>query len=214
MSSRFYDFVTRGVLAAGILALAASVACADLQPTVYMQIEDMSTNPPQYLTSSSFGSLPSGISTADNVVVAPNSPPPGYYMSAKIDSPTYYTNAEGMLSWTGSSSYHVVFDWSSGFPYSSNNPTMDVFITVEGMSHGDDSWSYVSNEYSASGHVDQIFNLSGPNDPLMIEIFSNGDDVYVDNLTVTAVPLPPTVLLLGTGLIPLVWSRRRKKLAE
>jgi hypothetical protein len=32
--------------------------------------------------------------------------------------------------------------------------------------------------------------------------------------SVTTVPLPPTLLLVGTGLIPLAWARRKKRLGK
>jgi hypothetical protein len=37
---------------------------------------------------------------------------------------------------------------------------------------------------------------------------------YFTKLEMSSVPLPPSVLLLGSGLIPLVWARRRKRLGR
>ena len=54
---------------------------------------------------------------------------------------------------------------------------------------------------------------SGPQEPFnrfFYGFFANDVIYVVDNLTITTVPLPASVLLLGTGLLPLLSVRRKR----
>ena len=49
---------------------------------------------------------------------------------------------------------------------------------------------------------------------LVIQLYSGGDQVDFDKVSLNEVPVPPSALLFGTGLIPLVWVRRKKRLGQ
>lgn len=78
--------------------------------------------------------------------------------------------------------------------------SMDGALEVQGFSFdtGSDTYNF------AAGYISDLFGIGAR---------ASNDEFTIKSLTVTAVPLPPAVLLFGGALVGLGWLTRRRKLA-
>jgi len=135
------------------------------------------------------------------------------------------TWSDGALAWHGTGWVTMSFNYYiNGEPIDTTvpyDPTQTTFIRF-----GKDWYGVpelvpfeITSRDNVEGHVTQLFNLDtfSPNQALVIEAYASGGSVSarITNLSVegtnSPVPLPPAVLLLGSGLFRLAAYRRKLK---
>jgi choice-of-anchor C domain-containing protein len=118
--------------------------------------------------------------------------------------------------------YRVTFALAGNFDGDPNPKTMTVIASVGGStqsftfsepanwSHNNMGWVPKTYDFTAA---DTTTTLTFTGDPTVISGWPNGTPYgpTLDNVDVTAVPVPPTVLLLGSGLVGLLGLRRFRK---
>lgn len=116
--------------------------------------------------------------------------------------------ATGSLTWTGTGLVSLCFDYSVG-----EDPNYNDWVR-----YGDAGKTLTTITTSGTGHVDEIFNLDTFTVPLLVQAYAYGPcKASISNLCVnevSAVPLPPSALLLGSGIVGIVglgWNRRKRQ---
>lgn len=106
------------------------------------------------------------------------------------------------------------------------NPDVDQVVSFSGLDltgGGPNAGHYDAISHSPSNSPESPFtdgtpDITGLPAPWWTFTRPDGPDMMVPGMTWTytqsVVPLPPTALLLGSGLIPLVWWRRRNRLEK
>ena len=173
----------------------------------------------------SFTTLPANNFAIDSwTVVAKTIDWIGTYWTAQNDSRSL--DMSGLVGDAGSISqtfltsagqqYEVTF-WMAGNP--DGPPTIKTLNVAVGAKNQD---YYFTNTASTTrgnmGWVKESFFFTTPNNPLGLSTtltFTSGDSSgygpALDNVSVNAIPLPPSALLLGSGLLGLVGLRRKLK---
>lgn len=118
-----------------------------------------------------------------------------------LDTPADYLSFEFRRPKTEQKIFLSIYDTSGGTLFKVVDSLLIGWFPTDTASGGDDWWTYIYGDDTSETLSFDLISVSCSNKFLM-------DNIRVG--TIDAVPIPTSVLLLGTGLIPLVLRRKKR----